>query len=197
MFVGDQPAPGHLGAGQTSALPRRLRDRRHFVDRRDRNGVDRKMAHHRLQYLTSEVRGKSFSNPTNAFGRCPANDGILKNIQNELVSEDGTNASTLSWIAWKRSSSIPSISSGTSASSSSVGSTFRVFPWKPTTSLPDQTGVRSYQIVSAWLTFPYPGIITWRKQPNPCMCDSLRPELPDNGIDIETFGVVDRSCDPQ
>jgi hypothetical protein len=28
------------------------------------------------------------------------------------------------------------------------------------------------------------------------MCDNLCPELPDNRIDLKTFGVVDRSCDP-
>jgi len=48
MLVGDQPAPSHLGAGQTSSLPRRLRDRGHFVGRSDSDGVNRKMAHHRL-----------------------------------------------------------------------------------------------------------------------------------------------------
>jgi len=120
MGVGDQSAPGHLGASQTSALPRRLRDRRHFIDRCDCNGVDRKVAHHSLQHLTSEVQGKSFSNPTNTLGCCPTNDGILSEVQNKFASEGGRPSSTLSWIARKRSSSMPSISSGTSASSSSV-----------------------------------------------------------------------------
>ena len=87
MLVGDQSAPGHLGTRQTSPLPCRLRDRRHIVDHRDRDRVYGKMVHHRLQYLTSEVRGKSFSNPANTFGCCPANDGILMSVQNELVSD--------------------------------------------------------------------------------------------------------------
>jgi hypothetical protein len=72
-----------------------------------------------------------------------------------------------------------------------------VFPWEPTTSLPIKLALGLYQICSAWLTFPYPGIITRRKQPDPCMCDRLCPELPDNSVDIKTFGIVDRSCDFQ
>lgn len=87
MLVGDKPAPGHLCAGQTGPLPSWLRDRGHFADCGDPDRVYCKMAHHRLQHLSSEVRGKSFRDPSSAFGCCPANNSILKNISNQLVSE--------------------------------------------------------------------------------------------------------------
>ena len=50
------------------------------------------MAHYGLQYLTSEVRGKSFSNPANAFGCCPANNSILKTFRISSFQKTGTDA---------------------------------------------------------------------------------------------------------
>jgi len=154
------------------------------------------MAHNRLQYLPGKVRGKPFRDPSNPFGCRPANNGILRDIENGASGNRGPHQAPYLGSPGRDHPVYPP-SPPEHLFLHPELEEHCVFPEKPTISLPIERGLGSYQVCSGQLTFSNPGNITWRKQPNSRMRDSLCSELPDNSVNLETFGVVDRSRNPQ